>query len=1019
MEKKKKKPIENPFDKVTAEQLNDNYALIAHLFAKPEEAIYSKLVGRENYVIIGGWGSGKSMLLKYLGLETQIEDIGAKNVRKLDFIGVYIKPGRGPFRPFLKPGGEFKEGGENLFGHYINLLIMEKIVAVILYAKNKNVFSISPELENVLYKRIISKLSFIQPEGSGMGFCSEGGVELASLQKLKDEVAGYRREIESFLNTRDLEENLSYEDRLSIRPTDIKTFLDEVVGDIKEEISYVSTKRFYILLDECEQFSKGQQKVINTVIKQRLTTLVFKLATRPPDIQTSETIDMGVGITDRECKRLYLDKVYNPTSASFRKLCEEVARKRLENYEYTISSMRKILGSFTVEDEIGRSVIESYLRKRYQNKGRVLDKDRFPIVYKDFKMAATFQILSRKRVKKKYVGFNTFVKLSSGLMLHFLELCRETFSQSIGKKYIYRKENNQIFFKNTPLPFEIQNKAAENISEAFYNDIGGRAESLKEGPIDMEFGDKIKYIVSVLGGIFREKLMSFNEPEAARIEIPEGLSALDVSQENPIYQILQTSMAISVFQHGRPYMPKRIGGIRPPTYILNRLFAPYLDISPNPRWRTKILVDTFNKILKVKADKFKKEVLVRKTKKQKKTYKLEEKQGVKRLEHPTLPFVHTAENMPILTYLGNKVENQPLRGKKLLLLLHFLSDLIPFVDSCKKIGLAPANTVILYKEYKYPNALEIKHYLEAEGYGVSSVWEAKTVLQGLKGEKIIIVEDGGHIVPLLHREFQRLAEVTLGAVEQTTRGIRNDEEINEILFPVISIPGSDLKNKFEPPHVGRAVVNNIQKMFVDKTFSGKKGLVIGFGSIGQQVALQVRDTLKMQVSIYDVDDIKLVEARQNGFETEEALKSGVKGKYFIIGTTGETVIGRSEVLSMDHNVNLISASSEQWEFCISELDALSSEKSELFNSNKEIIGTKYKLRNSENAVNLIADGYPVNFWKTESMPNEVSDLIMSSLFVSMIEVATNQSLNRGIDRNITNKLSKDYELGKIYLEYHQ
>lgn len=1019
MDKMPKEPIENPFDKVTAEQLNDNYALIAHLFAKPEAAIYNKLVGRENYIIVGGWGSGKSMLLKYLGLETQIEDVGVRNVRKLDFIGVYIKAGRGPFRPFLKPGGKFKEGGENLFGHYLNLLIMEKVVAVLLYARDKGVFSICAEAENRLYERIVSKFSFIRSEQSPIALGSPSGMGPSALQGLRDGVAGYRREIESFLNTRDLEENLSYEDRLSIRPTDIKTFLDEVVRDIKETIGYVSKKRLYILLDECEQFSKGQQKVINTIIKQRLTTLVFKLATRPPDIQTAETIDLGVGITDRECKRLYLDKVYDPTSASFRKLCEEVAEKRLENSKYPILSMRKILGKFTVEDEIGREAIESYLKKTYTSKARIKDKHKFKTVYKDFKTAATFQILSGKRIKKKYVGFNAFVTLSSGLMLHFLELCRETFNHSIAKKYIYRNEGDEIAFKETPLSCEIQNKAVENISESFYNDVGGRAESLKEAPIEMEFGDKIKYIVSVLGGIFREKLMSFNEPEAARIEIPQGLSALDVSEENPIGQIFHTSIAISVFQQGRPYMPKRIGGIRPPTYILNRLLAPYLNISPNPRWRTKILVDTFNKILKVSADEFKKEVLGRKTKKQKKTYKLDKKQGVTRLEQPTLPFVHTNENMPILTYLGNKVKNQPLRGKKLLLLLHFLSDLIPFVDSCKKIGLAPANAVILYKEYKYPNALEIKHYLEAEGYGVSSVWEAKTVLQGLEGEKIIIVEDGGHIVPLLHRDFQRLAKFTLGAVEQTTRGIRNDEEINELLFPVISIPGSDLKNTFEPPHVARAVVNNIQKLLANKTFSAKKALVIGFGSIGQQVALQVRDTLKMQVSIYDVDDNKLVEARQNGFETEEALKSGVKGKYLIIGTTGETVIGRSEVLSMDHNVNLISASSEQWEFCISELDALSSEKPELFDSNKEKIGTKYKLRNSENDVNLIADGYPVNFWKTESMPNEVSDLIMSLLFVSMIEIATNRSLNRGIDCNITNKLSKDYELGKIYLEYHQ
>ena len=78
------KQFENPFEKVTAEQLNDNYSLLAHLFARPEEAVYSKLRGRENYIVVGGWGSGKTMLLKFLGLQTQIEDLGVGGVRNAE-----------------------------------------------------------------------------------------------------------------------------------------------------------------------------------------------------------------------------------------------------------------------------------------------------------------------------------------------------------------------------------------------------------------------------------------------------------------------------------------------------------------------------------------------------------------------------------------------------------------------------------------------------------------------------------------------------------------------------------------------------------------------------------------------------------------------------------------------------------------------------------------------------------------------------------------------------------------------
>lgn len=1022
-ERRKDMPIsiENPFEKVTAEQLNHD--LIAYLFAKPEEAIYSKLINRENYRIIGGWGSGKTMLLKYISFETQIETMKPKEIKKVDFIGIYIKTGQTGFKPFLKPGGEFKEGGEILFGHYFNLLILEKIISVIICGKDKDVFNISPEEETNLANRILSEFSII-PKKSQMGSNSPTEVEILDLRNIKKKVASWRLEIETFLNTRDLEKDLSYKALLSVHPTSIRTFLNEIVQEIRNAIKALSGKRFYILLDECEQLSEGQQKVINTIIKPRFTTIVFKLASRPPDIKTMETTDEGVGLTDREINILYLDEMYNPASASYKDLCYRVAKKRLEGHGYPIKDIRKLLGKYTVEDEIGEDNIKSHLKEKYPNKRRVENK--FNEVYKDFKVAATFQILRWKRLRKKYAGFDTFVMLSSGIMLHFLELCRDTFNFSFGKNYIVCDKKRNISFKRIPLPPEVQNEAANKVSQDFYRNIEGRAKSLKDTRIDMEFGGEVQRIVSTLAGIFREKLMTFNEPEAARIEIPEGKSALDNSLDNPIRQIFETAISISVFQEGKPYMPKQVGGIRPPTYILNRILAPYPEmISPRPRWRTKIAAETFNKILKMCFGEFKRDVLGRKRKERKEAKRKIEKKKKEPIPSEgqlTLPLFQVSESMPVLAYLNNIIKNNPFEGKTIIVLLHFLRDLIPFIDGCKKVGSAPSNTVIFYKDYKYPKKEEIECYLKKEEYKIYPLRELGTILKQLQSthvKDIIVIEDGGHIVPRLHSsEFKSLAKVTLGAVEQTTRGIRNDKQIDNLLFPVISIPESDLKNSFESSHVARTVINNIQKLLPDINLSGKKVLVIGFGNIGEQIGMQLRDALRMQVSIYDLDNTKLVKARQYGFDTEENLEASVKEKFLIVGATGETVIRRSEILAMEHNVYLISASSEQWEFCISELDSLNSEKEDL-NSDGEKIGTRYKIRNTKKYVNLIADGYPINFWKTESMPNEVSDLIMSLIFISAVEIATNQSLARQINYDITNELAERYEVSKIYLEYHK
>jgi S-adenosylhomocysteine hydrolase len=174
----------------------------------------------------------------------------------------------------------------------------------------------------------------------------------------------------------------------------------------------------------------------------------------------------------------------------------------------------------------------------------------------------------------------------------------------------------------------------------------------------------------------------------------------------------------------------------------------------------------------------------------------------------------------------------------------------------------------------------------------------------------------------------------------------------------------------------------------------------------------------MIVSVYDSDSDILTSAKQDGYEVERNIIQGVQNKTLIVGSTGETVIKRSEILAMDHNVYLVSTSSEQWEFCINELEALASEKMELKSSAGEV-GTRYKIVNTEKYVNLVANGYPINFWKTESMPNEVSDLIMSLMFISAIEVAKNRSLEFKIDSEVTNRIAKEYELSETYLDFHK
>jgi adenosylhomocysteinase len=384
-----------------------------------------------------------------------------------------------------------------------------------------------------------------------------------------------------------------------------------------------------------------------------------------------------------------------------------------------------------------------------------------------------------------------------------------------------------------------------------------------------------------------------------------------------------------------------------------------------------------------------------------------------------------SNSMRILNYIGNIVNIQPFKGKRAIIVLHFLKDLIPFLECCRKCGLEPSETLLFYKEYLYPHKDVIKDYLKSQGYTIYSLNSIDEVLQSFQDiwqrndKSIFVLEDGGYIVPKLHTDFHALGEKTIGAVEQTTKGERRDKEIEKnpgLYFPIFSVAGSRLKKTYEPPHIAREVRHSIEEL-IRRDLSSQPVLVIGYGDIGKEIAKKLKDF--MGVTVTDKDPNTLAGAESDGFKTVESVKEGVKNKFLIIGATGETTIGRSEILALDHETYLVSASSDQIEINLKELEALTARKEEI-KSNEKRIGTKHIIRGTNNAVNLIADARPINFWYRESMPDEVSDLVMALIFVTTIELAQNyEKMPKEVDSNIVNEIADGYEIAKTFLEYRK
>jgi S-adenosylhomocysteine hydrolase len=364
----------------------------------------------------------------------------------------------------------------------------------------------------------------------------------------------------------------------------------------------------------------------------------------------------------------------------------------------------------------------------------------------------------------------------------------------------------------------------------------------------------------------------------------------------------------------------------------------------------------------------------------------------------------------------------PFRGKTFLIVLHFLKDLIILLELFEKLGLEPDKSYLFWKPYLYPHKDEISSYLKKEKrYNVYPLGDLERVLgkQQESMENIVVLEDGGYIVPLLHRRFKNLLEKTVGAVEQTTKGIWNDNKLPNIAIPILNVAEAEIKQRIEPPFVADAAVQNIKNLLSFETLRGKRIALLGYGVIGSKIVEGLRSMGTM--TVYDPNPMRRVEAQNNGCSPEREPYNAVKDKFLVIGCSGETSIARREILSLKHEAYLVSTSSDQMEINIPVLGDLSkAEKQPLKNpNNNNIIGSSYVIRGSDIEVRLLADGYPVNFWCSESMPNQVSDLILSVIFLSAFELVVNKKEYPKGFQNV-DEIVRRYEIAEIYEDhYHE
>lgn len=374
--------------------------------------------------------------------------------------------------------------------------------------------------------------------------------------------------------------------------------------------------------------------------------------------------------------------------------------------------------------------------------------------------------------------------------------------------------------------------------------------------------------------------------------------------------------------------------------------------------------------------------------------------------------------MPVLEAAVQALPDLPFENLRVVMVLHFLHDLLYFVGACQEAGCNPTRTLMLYKPYPYMQKEWVQRCLRDWGYQVAAVEDLANVLPPFLAageEEILVIEDGGYVIPFLHATMPATLGRLHGAVEQTMRGLWNDEALlaqpGGLQTLVVSVAESQIKKDFEPKGVARALWSNLQALTPNALLPGNTVLIVGYGTIGRALA---QGSPGMPVLVYDRQVYRRAQARHDGFDTTNTLADALarQSVRLIIGTSGTTSLDVDHLALVQTGTYIASASSDRVEIAVQHLEAACT-------CEDVSDGCKRYTFPGGRHVFLLAEGYPVNFYGADSVQNQLIDLVMTQMFLSACFVAREGKARAPvIDKDSVDRLSIEADLIGVFYRTH-
>ena len=350
--------------------------------------------------------------------------------------------------------------------------------------------------------------------------------------------------------------------------------------------------------------------------------------------------------------------------------------------------------------------------------------------------------------------------------------------------------------------------------------------------------------------------------------------------------------------------------------------------------------------------------------------------------------------MPVLRSIRERLaEERPLAGLRVGACLHVTAETGCLVRALAaggaEVALAAANPLTTQDEVVAALAADGCAAYGSRGEDADAY--AQGVIAVVDGAPQVTLDDGADLLTVLHAARPALLDGLVGGTEETTTGLlrlRALEAEGRLACPVIAVNEARTERLFNDHYgTGQSTLDGILRA-TNLLLAGKTIVVLGYGWTGRGVALRARGA-GSQVIVCEIDPMRGLEARMEGFEVMPALVAAERGDIFVTVTGSRDVLGAAHFAVMKDGAVLANAGHFDVEI---DLVALAGSADE---PPREVLPlvTQYAL--GDRRLNLLASGRVVNLAAGQGHPAAVMDMSFANQVLA-VEHLVKSSLGPGV-----------------------